>query len=745
MSLVMSGLKATGIKRLPIVVVEIPIRQPLDRNKHNVYDDESSINDTDDDAVDDDDDEDYFYHADDSEEEGEKIVGGGDGNSEGIGRIGGSGGARESGGIVGRVKRSGRADWDQEEQEGQEDQDDEEDQEQDRNSTPLSQIPDFKVLGRRGIREAKVQLDHVKDNSFVDIFTQFFDKAMLETIIENTNAYALSKGAGQGRPWTDLVMKELLVFLAILIYLGLYPVNKIEELWNDEILWPVNFIASKMSLMRFQQIKRFLHISKPQDNILQGHNPQANNPQVNNYPANNSQASNSQANNSQANNSQANNSQANNSQANNSQANNSQASNSQAKKDPYYTKVEPLLSHIRDISKKLYIPSSNVSVDEMMVRFSGRSNHTIRIRGKPTPEGYKIFALCDHGYTYTFLPSSRVHKNEEVSIVDGITYTGSVVLHLALQLPYKRKPFNIFMDNYFSSISLFAWLRRNNIGACGTVRAASRGFPKELKVPKRAKLEWNYQTGRVVGEDEDVLAALWMDNGPVTMLTTIHGLGKDWQVSKNRRRPRQTGLNAGHVGEVFGDEGQRILGIPCMIDDYNHHMGGVDTADQLRSYNSTQLRARRNWLPLFFWLLDISLVNSFILAKLMGQAKSPVEFRKKLLWELIDMAEIKEAAILTQDPVQAQAQAQALLPKTRVTKKSTADDLPATRLKNVYHPPHYNSQRRTCIWCSFKLKSNEGGKRLDALKTQFSCTLCNVYLCMNSDRNCFNDFHTLDS
>jgi hypothetical protein len=129
----------------------------------------------------------------------------------------------------------------------------------------------------------------------------------------------------------------------------------------------------------------------------------------------------------------------------------------------------------------------------------------------------------------------------------------------------------------------------------------------------------------------------------------------------------------------------------------------------------------------------------------MGQAKSPVEFRKKLLWELIDMAEIKEAAILTQDPVQAQAQAQALLPKTRVTKKSTADDLPATRLKNVYHPPHYNSQRRTCIWCSFKLKSNEGGKRLDALKTQFSCTLCNVYLCMNSDRNSFNDFHTLDS
>ena len=369
------------------------------------------------------------------------------------------------------------------------------------------------------------------------------------------------------------------------------------------------------------------------------------------------------------------------------------------------------------------------------MRFSGRSNHTIRIRGKPTPEGYKIFALCDHGYTYTFLPSSRVHKNEEVSIVDGITYTGSVVLHLALQLPYKRKPFNIFMDNYFSSISLFAWLRRNNIGACGTVRAASRGFPKELKVPKRAKLEWNYQTGRVVGEDEDVLAALWMDNGPVTMLTTIHGLGKDWQVSKNRRRPRQTGLNAGHVGEVFGDEGQRILGIPCMIDDYNHHMGGVDTADQLRSYNSTQLRARRNWLPLFFWLLDISLVNSFILAKLIGQAKSPVEFRKKLLWELIGMAkEGEEMATPIQPPRK----------KVRITRKSTVDDLPAARLRIGNHLPLHNDKRKTCVWCSFKAKDNRN-KRSSAYETYFSCKSCNVYLCINRNRDCFGNFHTLDS
>ena len=71
---------------------------------------------------------------------------------------------------------------------------------------------------------------------------------MLDTIIENTNAYALSKDAGQGRPWVNLVRKELLIFLAILIYLGLYPQNGIEELWNNDPSGPIHQIAKEMSL-----------------------------------------------------------------------------------------------------------------------------------------------------------------------------------------------------------------------------------------------------------------------------------------------------------------------------------------------------------------------------------------------------------------------------------------------------------------------------------------------------------------
>ena len=53
--------------------------------------------------------------------------------------------------------------------------------------------------------------------------------------------------------------------------------------------------------------------------------------------------------------------------------------------------------------------------------------------------------------------------------------------------------------------------------------------------------------------------------------------------------------------------------IPKMIDDYNQHMGGVDIADQRRAYYNTQITSCRIWMPLFFWLLDTAIVNSYII------------------------------------------------------------------------------------------------------------------------------------
>ena len=125
----------------------------------------------------------------------------------------------------------------------------------------------------------------------------------------------------------------------------------------------------------------------------------------------------------------------------------------------WYSKVDPLATHIWTVFKTICIPSSNVSIDEMIARFSGRSAHTVRIKNKPTPEDYKILSLYDAGYTYTFIFTSRIQTHPEIQQVSDLSKVGNEVYHLTSQLPIEDKSFNIYMDNYFSSIKLFKYLR----------------------------------------------------------------------------------------------------------------------------------------------------------------------------------------------------------------------------------------------------------------------------------------------
>ena len=56
--------------------------------------------------------------------------------------------------------------------------------------------------------------------------------------------------------------------------------------------------------------------------------------------------------------------------------------------------------------QSIITPATSVSIDEIIVRFTGRSKHTIMMRGKPCPVGYNVPALCEAGYCYKFLFSS---------------------------------------------------------------------------------------------------------------------------------------------------------------------------------------------------------------------------------------------------------------------------------------------------------------------------------------------------
>jgi len=222
----------------------------------------------------------------------------------------------------------------------------------------------------------------------------------------------------------------------------------------------------------------------------------------------------------------------------------------------------------------------------MVVRFCGRSRHTLKIRNKPIKEGYKIFALCDHGYTYGFLWYSSTEGIAELtSTASHISSTSKGVLQLAQLLPSHYR-WNLLLDNYFTNIPLFDKLLELGIGAAGTTRVSSAGFPISLKIEKeeaKKVLPWGHVRGEVVG---NVCCPVWQDNSSVPFMTSYHDISKTGEPL--RRRPKKTSTNGAVVGSIFKHEARKVLPIPQFIDDYNYHMGSVDIADQLRSYYSTQ-------------------------------------------------------------------------------------------------------------------------------------------------------------
>ena len=81
--------------------------------------------------------------------------------------------------------------------------------------------------------------------------------------------------------------------------------------------------------------------------------------------------------------------------------------------------------------------------------------------------------------------------------------TYHAVCTLVFLLPFKNFRFNIYLDNLFTTIPHFRYLRMHGIGAAGTTRPERPEFPSELDISKpitRTILEWNHLSGVVVDD-----------------------------------------------------------------------------------------------------------------------------------------------------------------------------------------------------------------------------------------------------
>lgn len=116
-----------------------------------------------------------------------------------------------------------------------------------------------------------------------------------------------------------------------------------------------------------------------------------------------------------------------------------------------------------------------------MIRFCGRSAHTVKMKNKPIKQGYKVFALCSHGYTYAFLWYSLSHGTANLVKLDHLIPTASAVYQLARLLPEKHC-WNLVLDNYFTSIPLFEQLGKIGIEQLEQPGWMLGAFPHALRL-----------------------------------------------------------------------------------------------------------------------------------------------------------------------------------------------------------------------------------------------------------------------
>ena len=128
-----------------------------------------------------------------------------------------------------------------------------------------------------------------------------------------------------------------------------------------------------------------------------------------------------------------------------------------------------------------------------------------------------------------------------------------------------------------------------------------------------------------------------------------------------------------------------------MVDDYNYYIGGVDIADQLQSKFSTQQHGIKPWRALFYWLLDTTIINAFLISEHRRKARLQLDKKDKVQSTYCIFQE-SLVTVLLLDPKKPVSQIQ------YITKTTQLLPIRLTRLIRI-HKIVFGKKRAFCFLC----------------------------------------------
>ncbi|MCA9487312.1 MAG: hypothetical protein KC548_06670, partial [Nanoarchaeota archaeon] len=339
-------------------------------------------------------------------------------------------------------------------------------------------------------------------------------------------------------------------------------------------------------------------------------------------------------------------------------------------------KVEYLLNYLKNKWNLYQTPNRYLSIDESMIGFKGKIAFRQYIPRKKHQHGIKCWVMADAHTYYVY----------EVEIYTGKSDLGTSESELAkkvvLDISQKLAPGHILtFDNFFTGLPLLEELYKRGIGGVGTLRKYRKGLPKsffDMRLQKKYDMVClKYKL------NPSIKAIVWKDAKLVYCMTNYIPFNER-EISKNMKKSKS------------------IIKIrkPEALAEYTQNMNGVDKVDQMASYYSFNRKSFKWWKKVFFYLIEVSISNSYVLY-LQNKGEKTMkrkEYRLLLIEKLLSH---------------------------RRNVQTTPKPLP----QRFQHFPHHMDSTRQCYWC----KHYYDEKR----RTKYYCLKCEVPLCIL----CFKWYH----
>jgi len=374
-------------------------------------------------------------------------------------------------------------------------------------------------------------------------------------------------------------------------------------------------------------------------------------------------------------------------------------------------KIRPLVDHLNSKYSNIQC-REYLSVDEQLCATKARSYLKQYLPAKPHKWGYKLFVLCDdEGFSYKF----EIYTGQENEArfrhqsEPDLGASANVVIRLTRDVP-QHKSYKIYCDNYYSTIPLMEYLYQKGIFALGTVRRnrlPNCQLPNDKQIKKLSRGASIEQVTSY--KSAPISVVLWKDK-TVTLLSTYCGeLPKLTKKQFDKKLKKQVEVDCPHS-----------------IKEYNRHMGGVDLLDSHIGRYKIKIKSRKWYIRLFYHLLDMTVVNSWILYKRVCEVKGQVSqytlagWRKDLAYTLSKFGELR--------PTKGR-RSNSLELKIKSTRPQSFRPTKDIRTDMISHWQNLVDKRGRCKFPGCKGFTN----------TQ--CEKCQVFLCYNKTQNCFKKFH----